>query len=52
MIKFADAIETVLGFEVLDATDDGVEYLVKKHPELLMFQLGIKKKKFLSQSVN
>ncbi len=44
MIKFADAIETVLGFEVLDATDDGVEYLVKKHPELLMFQLGIKKK--------
>ena len=40
MIKFADEIKTVLGFEVLDATDDGVAYLVKKHPELLMFQLG------------
>ena len=31
---------TFLGFEVEDATDDGVEYLVKKHPEILMFQLG------------
>ena len=31
---------TYLGFEVEDATDDGVEYLVKKHPEILMFQLG------------
>ena len=27
------------GFEVEDATDDGVEYLVKKHPEILMVHL-------------
>ena len=38
MIKFADAVETVLGFEVLDATDDGIEYLAMKHPEILMFR--------------
>ena len=31
---------TFLGFEAEDATDDGIEYLVKKHPEILMFQLG------------
>ena len=29
------------GFEVRDGTDDGVTYLVKKHPEIFMFQLGI-----------
>ncbi|XP_023341503.1 uncharacterized protein LOC111711391 isoform X3 [Eurytemora carolleeae] len=40
LIKFADEVETVLGFEAEDARDDGVEYLVKKHPEILMFQLG------------
>ncbi|XP_023341504.1 uncharacterized protein LOC111711391 isoform X4 [Eurytemora carolleeae] len=40
LIKFADKVETVLGFEAEDAGDDGVEYLVKKHPEILMFQLG------------
>ena len=34
---------TFLGFEAEDATDDGVEYLVKKHPEILMFQLGKEK---------
>ena len=27
------------GFEVRDGTDDGVKYLVKKHPEILMFKL-------------
>ena len=31
---------TFPGFEAEDAGDDGVEYLVKKHPEILMFQLG------------
>ena len=38
--KFANEVETVLGFEVGDVTHDGVEYLVKKHPEILMFHLG------------
>ncbi|XP_023332834.1 F-box/LRR-repeat protein 20 isoform X1 [Eurytemora carolleeae] len=39
LIKFADEVKTVIGFEVRDGTDDGVKYLVKKHPEILMFKL-------------
>ena len=34
---------TFLAFEAEDARDDGAEYLVKKHPKILMFQLGKEK---------
>ena len=42
-LKKINYIFTFPGFEAEDARDDGVEYLVKKHPEILMFQLGKEK---------
>ena len=42
-LKKINYIFTFLGFEAEDARDDGVEYLVKKHPKILMFQLGKEK---------
>ncbi|XP_023348065.1 uncharacterized protein LOC111716808 isoform X3 [Eurytemora carolleeae] len=38
--KFADEVQTVLGLLVNDATDEGLKYFARKHPEIIEFQLG------------